>query len=173
MLPRPATFAWEVHEFIKLTKKGIDRFNDLIQAQDWSMVTFQHPNVEDMVSRFQSILYTHVSSCFSWKRVRRKSNESPWLTDGLRSQMKKRICIFRTEGRSPRWKRVDASIKRTLEMRKSNYFEQEADKLKALGKGNSWYKILSRMTDDDAPPLWSISELEPEKDPKTLAEELK
>ena len=82
MLPRPATFAWETHEYM-LTNKGTLKFNDLIASEDWSKAAALLPNVEAMVDTFQNILDTHITSCLSWKRVRRRSNDSPWLTDGL------------------------------------------------------------------------------------------
>ena len=124
------------------------------------------------MSEFQSILDRHVSSCFNWKRVHRKSNDSPWLTDGLRSWIKKRLAVFRAEGRSARWKRLDTSIKQSIMSRKSKYFDSETERIKKAGKNGSWYNVLSRIVDDDAPKLWSLSDLEPDKAPEQLAEDL-
>ena len=64
MLSRPATFAWETHEYIKLTKNGTQKFNELIANQDWSSVKEKSPNADSMVGVFQSIfclLYTSPS----------------------------------------------------------------------------------------------------------------
>ena len=85
---------------------------------------------------------------------------------------KKRLSIFRAEGRSQRWKRLDKSIKKTLETRKGTYFDRESQRIKKAGKNGSWYNILSKIVDDDVPKLWSLSDLDPDKDPKTLAEDL-
>ena len=57
-----------------------------------------YPNVDNIVEAFQNILESIMNSCLSWKRVRRKSNGSPWLTDGLRKLIKKRLSIFRSGG---------------------------------------------------------------------------
>ena len=113
-----------------------------------------------------------MSACFSWKRVRRRSNDSPWLTDGLRTQIKKRQRVFRSEGRSASWKRIDRCIKQTMSIRKSKYFEKESDRIKKAGISGSWYNVLSRIVDDDAPKLWSLADLEPDKAPEKLAEDL-
>ena len=125
LLERPATFAWQIHEYIKITQEGKDRFNTLINEQSWEEVQKKNPNVDLMVHEFQSILERIVSQCFSWKRVRRKSNEAPWLTDGLRHLVKKRLSIFRSEGRSVRWKILDTSIKRSILIRKVEFFDRE------------------------------------------------
>ena len=172
LLNRPATFAWETHEYVKVTKKGTEKFNQLIKNESWDAVKALAPDPDKMVEKFQSILDGYVSSCFSWKRIRRKSNDSPWLTDGLRALIKKRLSIFRAEGRSLRWKRLDVSIKKTIETRKGSFFDKESERLRRTGRQSSWYNILSKITDDDALTLWSIADLEPEKSAETLAEEL-
>ena len=41
-----------------------------------------------------------------------------------------------------------------------------------MGHNNSWYSLLSKIVDEDAPQLWSIADLEPNRDPKDLAEDL-
>ena len=101
-----------------------------MQDQEWSSVKSLSPNVDAMTEKFNSILDTHMSECFSWKKVRRKSNESPWMTDGLRASIKKRLAIFKSEGRSSRWKRIDKGIKSPIEIRKGSYFKRETEKIK-------------------------------------------
>ena len=90
IIERPATFAWQTHEYIKLTEKGTNKFNGLRRNESWNEVEASYPNVDKMAEAFHLILDTRISSCFSGKRVRRKLNESPWLTDGLRHLIKKR-----------------------------------------------------------------------------------
>ena len=157
LLNRPATFAWETHEYIKLTTKGTAKFNELIAGQDWSEVQSLAPDVDLMVSKFQEILDHFTSMSFSWKRIRRRSNDPPWLTDGIHSQIKKWLAIFRSEGRSIRWKRIDISIKKTLETRKGKYFKRESSRIKKAGRNESWYSLLSRMVHDDTPKLCMVT----------------
>ena len=122
ILERPATFAWQMHEYVKKPETGTAKFNDLIKQQLWDQVYDKFPEVDGMVESFQRILNSIMSQCFSWKRARQKSNESPWLTDGLRHPIKKRLSIFRSEGRSIKWKHLDTSIKKSIELRKAVFF---------------------------------------------------
>ena len=57
-------------------------------------------------------------------------------------------------------------------MRKSKYFDSEPERIKKAGKNGSWYNVLSRIVDDDAPKLWSLADLEPDKSPEVLSEQL-
>ena len=51
-----------------------------MKQEKWSSALEQAPDVDKMVQEFEKILDTYMSQCFSWKHVRRKSNDSPWLT---------------------------------------------------------------------------------------------
>ena len=127
LLYRPATFAWETHEFLKVTEEGSEEFSRRIKNQDWSLVSSLAPNMDKMAEKFNLILDKHLSACFSWKRLRKKSTESPWLSEGLRRQMRVRKAVFRQEGRSHKWIKLDKAIKKTFELRKGNYFNKESD----------------------------------------------
>ena len=35
ILERSATFAWQMHEYVKITEEGTARFNGLLAKQDW------------------------------------------------------------------------------------------------------------------------------------------
>ena len=59
-----------------------------------------------------------------------------------------------------------------LELRKKSYFEKESERIKKAGRNGSWYSLLARMVDDDAPKLWSLADLEPDKAPEKIAEDL-
>ena len=74
--------------------------------------------------------------------------------------------------RSIRWKRLDIAIKNMIEVRKGDYFDKETEKIKLMGRNNSWYSLLSKIVDEDAPRLWSIADMEPNKPPKEPAEDL-
>ena len=65
LLDRPASFAWQTHEYIKITEKGKEKFNQLIRAQDWHSVTAAHPVIDTMVEEFQYLLSSLLSACFS------------------------------------------------------------------------------------------------------------
>ena len=67
-LSKPATFAWETHEYIKLTEKGTNKFTELIREENWNSVLELAPDTDRMVEEFQCILDCYLSACFSWKQ---------------------------------------------------------------------------------------------------------
>ena len=172
LLPRPRAFSWEVHEYLEVTKKGTEEFIQRLEAEQWPEILENYPQVDNMVEAFHKILNKHLFACFRWRRVRRKSTDKPWISDGVRARIKKRKAIFWNEGRSETWKRIDKAIKRTIAFRKKMYEEKMTRKLEESGKNGQWYSVYKFMSSDEMPNRWNITELKPNQHPKQLANEL-
>ena len=172
LLPRPKAFTWEVHEYLQITQKGKDKFVSLMNDTDWSELNGAWPDQDIMTNIFHQTLEKYLNSCFSWKRVRRKSTDKPWISDALRWRMKRRLAIFRNEGRSELWKRIDKGIKNTIKFRKKMYEENMSKRLSDAGRSGQWYSIYRFLTSDDMPRRWQITELNPGQNPKELANDL-
>ena len=104
-LPRPKAFRWEIHEYLKITKDGMERFKNIMDKENWKLLNSYWPDQDKMVEEFQSKLYSTLMSCFSWKRVRRRTSDKPWISDALRCRIRRRKAVFRLQGRSEVWKR--------------------------------------------------------------------
>ena len=125
-----------------------------------------------MAEHFQNRLNSHVLSCFSWKRVRRKTTDKPWISDAVRCRIRRRKAVFRLQGRSEVWKRLDKEIKRMIAFRKRIYEKKMADKLEAAGKTGQWYSIYKYLSSDEMPDRWKITELCPDDSPTLLSNKL-
>ena len=172
LLPRPKAFTWEVHEYLQITQAGTDKFTTKLNELNWSQLRAAWPDQNKMTEIFHETLSDLVDSCFCWKRVRRKSTDKPWISDALRHRMKIRLAVFRNEGRSELWKRLDKGIKETIKFRKRKYEEDMSAKLASTGKSNQWYNIYRNLISDDMPRRWHITELNPGQEPKSLANDL-
>ena len=135
ILSRPASFTWETSGYLKVTTEGSKKFEKLLEKESWNKMELAKPDVNKMAEVFHCKLDSIVSQCFVLKRSRRCSNESPWVTEGLRKQKHKQLAIFRTEGRSKRWKAINKAIKKTVNVRKEAYFNKETDRPREIGRG--------------------------------------
>ena len=172
LLPRPRNYVWEVHEYLKTTPDGDKKLIELLRTEQWQSVKVLAPNTDDMALEFHRLLEEKMSACYEWKRVRRRSTDKPWLSDGLRKPISKRAAIFRQTGRSKKWKRLDKAIKKTLAYRKRIYNQKQKERLEACGRTGQWWSIAKYMVSDENPRPWSITDLNPDKTPADLASEL-
>ena len=174
LLPRPKAFTWETHEYLQITKEGKKKFIETLNSTDWTTLKQAWPDQERMVEVFHVRLDEVIDACFSWKRVRRKSNDKPWITDEIRARIRRRKAVFRQEGRSELFKLLDKGIKKTIAFRKKKYEYEEkmTEKLEQAGRNNQWYNIYKFLASDEKPERWEITELSPDETPKNLANKL-
>ena len=130
------------------------------------------PCVDSMSEEFHRVIKDLLNVCFEWKKVRRKSSDKPWLTDGLRKTIKKRAAVFREAGRSKRWKRLNKAIKKTLAYRKSEYNRSQKTKLEQAGKTGKWWSVAKYLGTDENPRGWTVLDLDPEKSAPEVAADL-
>ena len=172
LLPRPRAFTWETHEYLQVTEDGKKKFIESFNVTDWSELHRAWPDHNKMTEIFHRRLDELVDSCFCWKRVRRKSTNKPWISDALRARIKRRKAVFGEEGRSELFKLSDKGIKKTIKFRKKKYEENMTAKLEQTGKTNQWYNIYKFLASDDKPDRWEITQLEPDEEPRSLANKL-
>ena len=143
-----------------------------LKQRNWDSVRALAPNNHDMTLEFHRILDELMNECYEWKKVRRRTSDKPWLSDGLRKSIKKRAAIFRENGRCLRWKRIDKAIKKTLAFRKAEYNKRQKERLEKSGRTGQWWNISKFLLSDENPRQWAITDLDPEKTARELADDL-
>ena len=66
VLPRPKSFSWEVHEYLKTSKEGDAKLLSLLGERVWGSVAILAPNVDDMTVEFHRVLDELMLQCYSW-----------------------------------------------------------------------------------------------------------
>jgi len=127
-------------------------------------------SVNEMADAFSGTLKELMDGCFRWVKNRKKSNEKPWITAHVKNMIKKRQDIFREEGRSAHWKRLDKSIKETISLRRKRYLTEMRDSLCKNGNGSRWYGIYKNL--DNSGEKFNIMDLEPNLTPREMASKL-
>ena len=70
------------------------------------------------------------------------------------------------------WKRLDKGIKKTLDLRRRKYNEDQKKRLEEIGKTSQWYNIAKFLNMEETPARWNVTDLKPDQEPKQLAHEL-
>ena len=172
LLSRQRAFTWETHYYMKTTLEGDGEFKALVQAEDWADVLLLSPDGNAMTAAFHNRLESFLSQCYVWRKVRRKSSDKPWISDGVRAQIKRRKGVFRAQGRSELWKRLDKSIKKTINYRKAQYNSSQKTRLETIRKSGQWYNIAKFLISEETPLRWNVTDLRPDQTPEALASDL-
>ena len=88
---------------------------------------------------------------------RKRSNEAPWITHGIRKKIRMRMRIFRREGRSARWRRLKRITDSIIKQKKTEYVER----MKKMGKknGKAFYKMVKEVGCNERPKPWGPGDL--------------
>ena len=85
---------------------------------DWSTFYDGLLTTTEMVHKLQTTLVAWMDECFPFKYIRRRSNEAPWITEGIRRKIQMRLAIFKRDGRSRKWKRLNKHIQKLIKKKK-------------------------------------------------------
>ena len=113
-----------------------------------------------------------MGSCFAWKKIRKKSNNKPWMTDSILERIDDRQKVSRREGRLPLFNRLNKGIQKSIKIRKKKCEENMMSKLENTGKSNQWYSIYKFLASEEMPERWEITQLDPDVKPLELANNL-
>ena len=71
-----------------------------VRALDWEAVLGDDDKLDSLVEKYESSLGGIVERLFPWVTVKQRSNEAPWIKQGMRRLGKKKRRVYRREGKS-------------------------------------------------------------------------
>ena len=93
---------------------------------------------------------------FPLARVRRRSNEDPWITKKIRRLWKKKIRLYRRGGKCNKRHKVDRTLQTKIENAKAYFFDKLMEK---GGSGKSFYSATKKLAVAMATPPWTINDM--------------
>ena len=113
-LPKKKRFTWTKKRIRTRNSKGDIMFGKLLREVDWNEFYANTKTSSEMVDRLHQDLESWMDKCYPFKTVRRRSNEATWITNGIRRKIRMRMAVFRREGRSQKWLKLDKQIKKMI-----------------------------------------------------------
>lgn len=154
--PKARDFEWiNVTVRLRSEKRTLDFRRDL---QDLSWQDLEGLDAKEAVSAFEEVVGFLTDSHFPLATFRRRSNEKPWITNGIRKRSKRKRRIFRRRGRLPSWRALSKELEK--EVRKS----KEAFVDDTISKGNNaknFFSAVKKLSGPGAAGDWSVVELFP------------
>ena len=163
--PQLKDFTWEVRWTRKKSATAGLNFNAELVAWDWETMKGM-PDVNEKVKYLESVIRELTDKHFPLVRVRKRSNEDPWIHQGIRRLSKKKIRIYKKSSRSQAWWDTDSLLQREINDSKETYVE------KMLSQGNSgksFYAATKNLTGSGVGPKWNVADLFDDKAPEAVA----
>ena len=147
---------------IKVTRKRTPE-REAAFAEDlagWELDDGQNCTVDEMAMSLEKKLAELTDKHFPLRRDRRRSNEDPWITRGIRRLWKKKLRIYMKGGRNDAWWATDAVLQNTIADAKESYVERL---LEDGGNSRSFYAATTRLASATNCKEWTVGSLFPGK----------
>ena len=158
--PHVRNFKWVSVMVRKQTDRAVEEFGRRLASENWSEILPEGGDPNDLVDRFHEWSTAVTNELFPLRRIRKRSNEHPWVTNGVRRVAKMKRRVYRREGKSPLWKRLDEHQERLLEDSKKAYVDKASESGTSTRVFFQTVKKLGKPGED--PNGWGIGDIFPE-----------
>ena len=161
-------FEWVVKMRRLRNEERESAFARQLEEYDWGDLT-SLDSVDDMWERVENAIRELTDQNFPLVRVRKRSNESPWITRGIRRLWKKKIRIYKKEGKSQAWWEVDRVLQERIEASRAQFVEKM---LEQGTNGSSFYAATRKLAKAAVVPQWTVKDLYVGRRPHEICEEV-
>ena len=152
------SFTWVKRTTRKHTDKAVEAFGRAMAATDWDQVLPPLLDPDDLVGRFEKYTGDLIDQLFPLKTVKVRSNESPWITHGIRRLGRYKRGVYKREGKSDYWCSLRDRLLQKIEESKSIYVERASQ----CGQSTrSYFSAVKDLSTKERPPDWSVLDLFP------------
>ena len=135
---------------------------------NWSEITNDR-DVDRMAGSLEQVVATLTDRHFPLARVRKRSNESPWITRHIRRLWKRKIRLYKKGGRCDRWWETDRQVQKCIQESREAFVERM---LEEGNEGSSFYKATRKLASAASVPQWGVQDLFVGKDPAHICQEV-
>ena len=136
--------------------------------RDWSDVDGTG-DVDEMAVKMEEVIGELTEKHFPLERVRKRSNESPWITKRVKRLWKRKIRLYKKGGKSGRLWDTDRKLKQSLADARNGFVEKL---LEEGNTGRSFYSATKKLATAAPTPQWSVCDLFPGKGPAAVSHEV-
>ena len=167
-MPKVRNFKWVVRLRRKRNAAREQEFASDLGNWDWSGLR-EAGDVSSMAALLENSIATLTERHFPLVRVRRRSNEDPWITRSIRRLWKKKIRIYQKGGKSDRWWEIDRRLQDEIEDSKEAFVEKL---LEEGNNGRNFYSATRKLATASTTPAWTVSDLFIGMEPGEVCEEV-
>ena len=149
-------FSW-VKVKVRLRSDMRERaFKQSLSLLDWEPL--EGLGLDEAVEEFEKRIGALTDQHFPYKTFRRRSNEKPWITNGIRKRSRRKRMIFRKRGRSASWRELSKNLEEEVRVSKEAFVDAAIER---GGNGREFYSVVKKLSGPSGPSTWSVRDLFP------------
>ena len=160
---------WTIRSYRQTSKKAEIKFIEAINQQSWQTV-FAASGSDNKLAAFQDIIDQEMNKHFPWRKSRRREGDLPWIDNAAKKKIRKKKAVYKDEGKSPRFIKLQENLERYLDLRRENFLAGQRDKLLSGDAEKHFYKNVKEFKSAEKPAQFSVTDILPEKPESEVAE---
>ena len=113
-----------------------------------------------------------MDECFPMVTTRIRSDDPPWMTNGIRKKIDQRKEVYDTDKkRTDRWRHMKELTNRLIKEKKTEFIETIKKKAVDQKSTSMFYKAVTMFKDHEQPPKWDLTDLFPGEPALAAAEQ--
>ena len=153
--PRERNFTWIAKFKRTRTRASEEAFAADLSEWDWSCLR-SATSVDRMAEELEKGISTLTERHFPLVRVRRRSNEDPWISHSIRRLWKKKMRICKKFGKSQSWWETDQRLQTEIANAKEFFV---AKMLEEGNRGRPFYAATRKLAAASPGQPWSVTDL--------------
>ena len=139
----------------KHASEAVAEYGRRLADADWLSI-IGNGSVEDKVAAYEKYVCALVDELFPLRSIRCRNNERPWITNGIRRLSAAKKRVFRREGKSRFWMRLQEESDARIEASKQKY----VTKMMASGQ-RAYFTAVKQLNCKEKPKAWDVTNLYP------------
>ena len=133
--------------FRPFPESGLIKMKQWFEAQQWENVT-NATSAHEKAALLQSTCMDALDKYLPTKTVVFTSDDTPWVTPQIKTQIRRRKREYSKHRRSKKWHTLDEKVKQKIESAKSKYYSNMVEDIKNSNE-KQWYSKLKRISSYD------------------------
>lgn len=151
-------YKWVKRNYRKYTDKACRQYGEEIRRINWESELRSEMTPDEMVDKFEKITKSMTDRLFPLRTIRCRSNELPWVTERIRKLSKLKRRVYKRQGKSDFWKRLDAEMEALTTAGKAGF----VDRVSEDGPNSrKYFQAIKALSTKAKPKEWSVMDLFP------------
>lgn len=167
-LPIERNFKWIRKTTRKFTTQASATFGRRLAAVDWNEVLPPGLHPDELVEKFEEYTLALVDELFPLRTSRRRSNDPPWITEGIRRLSKQKKRVYRREKKSNLWRTLDSRMSELIQEKKAAFVEASM----SAGSPRKFFTAVRSLSTHSPKPDWKLEDMFPGRTEEEIGEEV-
>ena len=161
-------FTWVRKLARKHTHEACEQFGAELRATDWNNLLPVSSSPDELVAAFEEKTSEMMNRLFPLTSTRHRSNEDPWITDGIRKLAKRKARVYRREKKSDYWQALQRRLSKLIFYSKQQFIAR----VRQGGTSTKAYFRAVRQLGGSQPREWSARDLYPGLSPEQTGDKV-